>query len=142
MKRVFLILLVASTAFFACNNAEKKTETGAEIAKIEFAEESWDFGKIIMGDTVSHDFAFTNTGEIPLIISNASATCGCTVPEYPKEPVAPGESGIIKVKFDSSNKTGKQHKVITLTTNATPAQSEIFLTGEISDPNAQTSKQP
>lgn len=130
MKKVIFMLLAVSAVIFACNNTKTKT-AGTESTSIKFDEESYDFGKVAMGDTVEHDFSFTNTGELPLIISNAEASCGCTVPEYPKEPLAPGESGIVKVKFDTSNKTGKQHKVVTLTSNAEPAKTEIFLTGEI-----------
>ena len=79
---------------------------------------SHDFGEISDGDIVETSFSFTNVGSSDLIISNASGSCGCTVPEYPKDqPIKPGESGVIKVKFDSSNKPGLQRKAVTLVTN-------------------------
>ena len=77
-----------------------------------------DFGNIKEGDVVETSFAFTNTGTSDLIILDARGSCGCTVPEYPKNtPIAPGETKDIKVKFDSANKPGNQTKTVTLTTN-------------------------
>src|SRR5690242_19613412 len=101
MKKILFACLAASIMFASCKNStnqaqnaeEKSAESGAAIT---FKKNSYDFGKIKQGDKVTHEFAFTNNGTEPLIISNATATCGCTVPEYPKAPVAPGESGIIK----------------------------------------------
>lgn len=77
-----------------------------------------DFGDITDGETVNYTFTVSNTGEADLIISNASASCGCTVPDYPKNPIKPGSSGKIKVSFDSSGKPGMQQKSVTITTNA------------------------
>ena len=71
-----------------------------------FQEEEYNFGDIRDGDVVSHVFKFTNTGEAPLVISKATAACGCTVPQWPKQPIPVGGSGEIKVQFDSSNKPG------------------------------------
>jgi hypothetical protein len=146
MKKILLALLTASTVLVFCNN-EKVTNTNSDDSTksasatpavesskdvaITFKTNNYDFGKIKQGDKVTHEFEFTNTGTAPLIISNASASCGCTIPEYPKEPVAPGKSGIIKVVFNSAGKTGMQHKVVTLTSNANPPLTEIYLTGEV-----------
>ena len=74
-------------------------------------------------------FTFKNTGNEPLIISNAKAGCGCTVPQWPKEPIAPGESGTIAVKFNSKGKPGKQTKRVTLTMNTTPNTKQLRLSG-------------
>ena len=79
---------------------------------ISFKETSFDFGKVNEGDKVEHTFEFTNTGEHPLIISNANASCGCTLPEWTKEPVMPGSNGKIRVKYDSAGKEGKINKTI------------------------------
>jgi hypothetical protein len=98
---------------------------------MKFEKESHDFGKIKTGDKVNYDFKFTNTGKSPLIISEAHATCGCTIPEWPKAPVKPGESGIIKVTFNSAGKTGLQDKQITVTANTVPAQTMVHLIGEV-----------
>ncbi len=83
-----------------------------------FEKSEHDFGTINEGDVVETAFAFTNTGNTDLTILDARGSCGCTVPEYPKNtPIAPGETGEIKVKFDSANKPGNQLKTVTLTTN-------------------------
>ena len=86
-------------------------------AKMEFEKTEHDFGTINEGDIVETVFKFTNNGKSELIITSAKATCGCTVPEWPKEPIMPGESGEIKVKFNSKRKPNLQQKVVTLVTN-------------------------
>ena len=85
--------------------------------KFTFEQEEHNFGQIRDGDIVSHTFRFTNSGEAPLIISKATAACGCTVPQWPKQPIPVGGSGEIQVQFDSSNKPGMQNKVVTITAN-------------------------
>ena len=123
--------MVTSFLAVSCNNENKPAENTVNAAEIYFEKSSYDFGKIHEGDKVAHDFEFTNKGTEPLIISDASASCGCTVPEYPKEPIAPGKDGIIKVVFNSEGKPGMQHKVVTLTSNSNPATTEIYITGEV-----------
>ena len=98
---------------------------------ITFETENYNFGKIAHGEKVSYSYKFKNTGKSPLIIANATATCGCTIPEPPKDPIKPGEEGEIKVIFDSKGKSGMQDKVITVTSNANPTQTDLHLTGEI-----------
>lgn len=85
--------------------------------KIELDKEIHDFGTITEGDVVETEFIVKNTGETDLIISDAKGSCGCTVPEPPKDPIKPGASAPIKVSFDSKNKPGEQEKTVTLTTN-------------------------
>lgn len=141
MKKIVLLLLAVSVIAISCNsNTAKNTEADSTAnstavaegnASLNFEKNNFDFGKIKQGEKVTHEFKFTNKGSEPLIISSATATCGCTVPEYPKEPIAPGAGGIIKVVFDSAGKSGMQHKVVTITANTTPAATEIYLTGEI-----------
>lgn len=96
-------------------------------AKIYFAETSYDFGDITQGDKVEHIFEFENTGNEPLILSDVRTTCGCTAPEWPREPVVPGEKSKIKIIFNSSGKMGMQNKVITVMSNAvnSPARVKI-----------------
>lgn len=131
MKKVILALMVISFLAVSCNSENKPAESTVNGAAIHFEKNSYDFGKINEGEKVSHDFEFTNNGTEPLIISDASASCGCTVPEYPKEPVTPGKKGLIKVVFDSEGNPGMQHKVVTLTSNSNPATTEIYVTGEV-----------
>ena len=89
-----------------------------DFAVIDFEKTNHDFGEIKDGDIVETVFTFSNSGNSDLRILNATGSCGCTVPEYPRDvPISPGETGTIKVKFDSSNKPGMQRKTVTLTTN-------------------------
>ena len=97
----------------------------------QFGEELHDFGTIKDGDVVEHVFEFTNTGAAPLIISDAKATCGCTVPEWPKEPIPVGETGEIKVRFNSKNKPGIQNKTVTLTANTWPATTRVRIKANV-----------
>ena len=140
MKKLFLGVFLAATTLVACNqtkstdaaNADSTTTTvsaNAPIIKFEF--DSHDFGKVKAGDKVTYEFNFTNTGQSPLIISTATASCGCTVPEWPKTPIQPGQGGKIKVTFDSANKEGLQDKQITVTANTSPAQNIVHLVGEV-----------
>lgn len=144
MKKLFLIAICAA-AFSACQNktTESKTTTTdttsagtpviaeADAPKIEVEKAIFEFGDIKQGEKVSYEFKFKNVGKTPLIITNASATCGCTVPEYPSAPVKPGEEGVIKVVFDSAGKLGLQDKVVTITSNANPAFEQLHLVGNI-----------
>ena len=97
----------------------------------QFGEELHDFGTIKDGDVVEHTFQFINTGEAPLIISDAKATCGCTVPEWPKEPIPVGAAGEIKVRFNSKNKPGIQNKTVTLTANTWPATTRVRIKANV-----------
>src|SRR5690606_26641838 len=90
-----------------------------------------DFGTVKEGEKVSHQYVFTNTGKTPLIISSVRASCGCTTPDYSKQPIKPGEQGKVEVVFDSNNQPGMQHKVITMTSNANPSQTIFHLKGEV-----------
>ncbi len=101
-------------AALSMNKASAQTEKGA---KIEFAKETHDYGTIKNGADGTCSFEFKNTGNEPLIISMAKGSCGCTVPEWPKEPIAPGAKASIKVKYDTS-RAGAINKNVTITSNA------------------------
>jgi len=105
----------------------------ATLTAVKFAEEVFDFGTVKAGEPVEHVYKFTNTGDKPLTISNARGSCGCTVPDWPREPIAPGAEGEIKVRFDSKGKNGAQNKTVTVTANTEPQNTIIRITG---DPNA------
>ena len=98
---------------------------------MEFEAIEWNFGEINQGESVEYAFNFTNTGSDPLIITSAKGSCGCTVPVWPREPVAPGESGVIDVKFNSKGKKGKQNKRVTLITNMVPSQKVLTVKGQV-----------
>lgn len=148
MKKIVVTLLVA-IAFTACNQsaADKVEDKIADLSdtttttavadvdapKFEFEKEIFDFGVIQEGESVQTTFKFKNGGKTPLIITDATATCGCTVPEYPKTPIKPGEEGTIKVVFNSQGKLGMQDKVVTIMSNASPQAPGLHLVGEIKE---------
>ncbi len=86
----------------------------------EFNKTTHDFGDIQQGETVETTFEFTNSGDAPLIITKAVGSCGCTVPEWPREPIAPGASASMKVSFNSAGKRGMNNKNVTITANTVP----------------------
>ena len=99
--------------------------------KMDFETTVWDFGAIDQGESVDYAFKFKNSGSDPLIISNAKGSCGCTVPVWPREPIAPGDTGTIDVKFNSKGKKGKQNKRVTLTTNMVPSEQILMVKGQV-----------
>ena len=99
--------------------------------KLYLEEEEFDFGEIKQGESVTHEFVIKNIGDDNLVISSAKGTCGCTVPEWPKEPLLPGEESKIKVTFNSSGKNGAQSKQVTLVTNAIPNIKVLTIKGNI-----------
>ena len=87
---------------------------------------------IIQGDVIEHVFEFKNSGNAPLILQDVKTTCGCTVPEYPKNtPISPGETGKIRVSFDSSNKPGMQNKVVTITANTESKVKKLLIRAQV-----------
>lgn len=127
------------------NAAEPAAPVGPTTT-IQFNETEFNFGKVKAGEAVQHDYVFKNTGKEPLIISNAKGSCGCTVPEWPKEPIPVGGTGKIKVEFDSKGKNGPQTKQVTITANTDPPQTIIYIKGEVlgeaptATPNVQVNK--
>ena len=113
MKKFLLSLLVATTGLISFNSFAQ-VESGA---KIEFKKDTHDYGTVKYGGNGECTFEFTNTGDAPLIISNAKGSCGCTVPSWPKEPIAPGAKGVITVKYDTK-RPGAIAKSVTITSNA------------------------
>ncbi len=143
MKKVVLL----ATGIFmltACNSAADRIESTPEnttneaaegmmeaLPSIAFEADFHDFGEISEGTVAEHVFTFTNEGDGPLIISNAQGSCGCTVPIWPRNPIAPGATGEIKVSFNSKGRAGKQDKRVTLTTNAVPQTKVLNITSTV-----------
>jgi hypothetical protein len=98
---------------------------------IQFDKTEHDFGIILQGEKVSYTFKYKNIGNSDLIINNAKASCGCTVPHFSREPIAPGQSGEIEVVFDSGNRSGRQTKNITVWSNCQPNQTILKIFTEI-----------
>ncbi len=131
MKKIILSIFILA-AIASCNSKPVKQASNSKAATtIKFEKDIYDFGKITVGDKVSHSFTFKNTGKIPLIISNATASCGCTVPNWPKTPIKPSQSAQIDIVFNSAGKKGLQDKVITITANTLPNITKVHLIGEV-----------
>jgi hypothetical protein len=142
-KASFIILCLAALSLSSCDKIHallvKKGNPYAglpsiilkDTTSVSFAETEFKFDPIKEGDKVQHVFLFTNTGAKPLIIANAWGSCGCTVPEYPKEPIAPGAQGQVKVTFNSTGKHGEQHKSVTMQMNTIKHNEEVFLVGTV-----------
>ena len=151
LKVGILGVLVAALAFFGYTQLKKgananhntqnqvigNAETGvineggpeADIPKttLTFNESSFDFGTIQEGDKVTHVFKVTNTGSNPLIISSAKGSCGCTAPDYPKDPIQPGETKDLTVTFNSAGKHGSQQKTVTVYANTVPTETILTI---------------
>lgn len=146
MKKLLLAAMCVSL-FFSCGGngngkagaevvtnpatAANPDEAASEAPILTFSENIHNFGQLKEGEVVSYKFKFTNTGKTDLIISGASASCGCTVPSYPKQPIAPGGEGAIDVQFNSTGKVGIIDKQITITANTIPNQVYLVIKGEV-----------
>lgn len=117
----------ATPAAPAATDAAATAETKPEgpLPTLNFERTDYDFGTIKEGQKVNYTYKFTNTGEAPLIIQSVQPSCGCTAPDWSKEPVPVGGTGFVKVEFDSNGKTGMQNKMVTVTANTWPKQLKL-----------------
>ncbi len=106
-----------------------QTEVNPNAAEFRFDNERHDFGELDEGPKATHEFSFTNVGKEPLIITNARASCGCTVPKWPKEPILPGQSSSIKVEYNTKGRPNSFNKAITITSNAKSRTKVIYIKG-------------
>ena len=135
MKKVLsalaMLLLVAAVGYSQDDVAATAQAADSQDGPVmAFETETVDYGVIEQGSDPYRVFKFTNTGNAPLIITNAKGSCGCTVPTYPKEPIGPGETSEIKVRYDT-NRLGKFTKRVTLTTNAGEEKQMLTIQGEV-----------
>ncbi|HEY5393485.1 MAG TPA: DUF1573 domain-containing protein [Hanamia sp.] len=137
MKK-WLMVFVIITSLFSCDirnnknnpNSLARMDAGfSDTTSVQMIDSTYDFGKVVEGQKVEHNYRFKNTGNKALVVSAATASCGCTVPEKPEEPVKPGETGILKVVFNSAGRPGPAHKTITVVSNAYPGFPVLVLTG-------------
>ncbi len=150
MKHVASFCVVFMLCFFlaACNNRsshkisgdlvtnpKSATVNSGDEAIITFEKTEHDFGKLLQGEVVTCSFHFTNTGKAPLIISRVTTSCGCTVGEYPKEPIAPGDKGVIKATYDSKGHHGFQSRTLTVATNTNPATNTLRIKATVQTPD-------
>lgn len=106
--------------------AAEQNGVAGKSARIEFLEKGiHDFGQMTEGDTVEYLYKFVNKGELPLVINNITASCGCTTPDWPRGPVAPGEESAVRVRFNSRGKQGEQRKTVTVYANTQPTMTDV-----------------
>ena len=122
MKKLLMLLFVGLT-YIGVSAQEK-------VAKIEFKSDVIDYGEIARGSDGVRVFEFTNTGNAPLVISSVTSTCGCTIPKKPKDPIMPGQTGQIEVKYDT-NRVGHIRKTIMVTSNAETPKIPLKIKGKV-----------
>lgn len=141
MKRILLTLIcAAATSLAAYAQPTTSAPDDPNGPKITFEVEVYEFDTIVQGDTVKYTFKFKNTGKAPLLISDAIVGCGCTVPKYSKEPIAPGKSATMYVEFRSAGKLGYQDKTITVKSNSNTGDVVLHLKGTIIPKTAAPAK--
>jgi hypothetical protein len=153
MKSYIFILTCIALVFIQCKNESAvtppKAANGAvselinnpatadlptdldKLARITFEELEYNFGDIKEGEVVSHRFKFINTGKVPLTILRATSSCGCTVPEWPEDPIPPGGSGELTAKFNSDGRTGEQKKLIKVEANTYPNETNLKIISNV-----------
>lgn len=144
-KITYIILLI----FFSCSNDNKNSLVNDLVQhplsainnidevlmpKVQLDKVVFDFGEITQTESIATEFRLKNIGEAPLLIRSVKGSCGCTVPEWPKEVVRVGEESVIKVTFNSTGKQGYQRQTVTLTTNAIPSVKVLTITGTVLSP--------
>lgn len=130
-----------AVVFMACDAGSKENSDDDRANRISVAltdsttvqiiDSSYNFGKVSDGEKVEFSYRFKNTGSKPLVIEDASASCGCTVPQKPEKPILPGETGFIKIVFDSKGRVGNAYKTVTVRSNAKPEFPQLILTGDV-----------
>lgn len=114
---------------------QSATKTSDKRPVITFEKTEHDFGTLLQGEVVTYSFHFTNTGNMPLIISEVGSSCGCTVGDYPREPIAPGKMGDIKVTYNSAGHHGFQSRFLTVMSNTNPAKTTLRIKGTVQTPD-------
>jgi hypothetical protein len=140
----FLMVIVFPCILFSCDIRKKNTKADSKLhdpsgqvfkdsTTVQIIDSIYDFGKVTDGEKVEYSYRFKNTGKNPLIVTTATASCGCTVPEKPEQPVKPGEIGFIRVVFNSQGRVGEVHKEVTIVSNAYPAFPILQLKGKVEE---------
>ena len=140
VKKIILVLLVVASLVSCDVRRKDKIADDAEAQKIlalkdsttvQIIDTAYNFKSVTDGEKVIYSYRFKNTGTKPLVIVEATASCGCTVPQKPEKPILPGETGLIKIVFDSKGRVGEAHKTITVISNAKPEFPPLLLTGNV-----------
>jgi hypothetical protein len=145
-KLTFMALFAVSALVVSCDNKNASSKINADnledanqrdvdnkgkMATISFDKTTYDFGTVNEGDIIETSFKVTNSGTTDLVITDAQATCGCTVPVWPKDAIKPGETGEVQVKFNTSGRPNMQSKSITLTTNTEKGREILIIRGSV-----------
>jgi Protein of unknown function (DUF1573) len=132
MKKILFLMAFAmcATVGFGQVSANANTEPKAEVAIAAFDTQNFDFGKIKQGVPATHEFKFTNKGKIPMIITNVQASCGCTTPDWTKDPIPPGGQGFIKATYNAAT-VGGFNKSVTVTSNIENGFVQLSIRGEV-----------
>lgn len=146
MKKIFSILAFSAALMLAaCNGNQTGVDTSIihnpnsaegynadeKMPIIKFEKQLHDFGNLTMGENISYSFKFTNVGNADLVINNCEATCGCTVPDFPKDVIAPGQSSYVTVAFRSADKAGQQLQEVTVVSNAHPSRTKLRIQANV-----------
>ena len=153
MKTQKFIILFFSLIAISCNLESQKAEITSDLVNnpntanpvaekvlmpnVQISNEIFDFGEMKQGESITHEFIIRNDGQASLIISSAKGSCGCTVPEWPKDPILPSEEAKIKVTFNSAGKSGMQNKTVTLVTNSIPSTKILTIRGNVVIPSKE-----
>jgi len=144
-----IVVSISIILFFSCNNSKKEeslstdlvnnpnsasSQTKGDLPVFKFEKDEHDFGRIIEGEKVTYSFKFKNIGKSDLVIASASASCGCTVPDFPKSPIKPNEESTITVSFNSAGRSGFQHKTVTIVANTQPSNYTLGIKAMITSP--------
>ena len=127
----FICFLLSGALSGQSTAAPADTLPARPVTGIAIDSSFFDFGTVKQGVMVKRTFRFTNTGADSLVITDVKTTCGCTVPDWPKQPVPPGGKGEIKVEFNTANKSGRQLRILRVVANTSPAESLLQMGGEI-----------
>jgi hypothetical protein len=135
MKQFLFVvaLMLVATAGFSQATAEAAAAPKADMAIASFDGMTFDFGKIKQGVPATHEFKFTNTGTVPLIITNVAPSCGCTTPDWSRDPILPGGQGFIKATFNAAS-VGAFNKSISVTANVDGGHIQLLIKGEVQAP--------
>lgn len=134
------VFFVGQFFLISCGEANKSTQNRAverdaqgegATAEISFEKTTHNFGQIYAGEIVTYTFTFTNTGTAPLLILDTYTSCGCTVGDYSRQPIAPGEKGRINVQFNSAGRSGYQSQAVTIITNAPQPETRLHIIAEV-----------
>ncbi len=146
MKRLTIILVLLTLATVGCTHKNKSDvdvdlinnpcsaegyNENVKMPVLSFDQNKHDFGRLTAGENIAYSFHFRNTGNADLIISNCSASCGCTVADYPTGRIAPGADGYITVSFRSAGKSGQQYQEVTVVANTQPARNKLIITAQV-----------